>query len=414
MSVVEEAEPSVGVVMGLRNFQLYLLARAVSDVGDGIIAVTLAFAALHFGATPAQVGIVLLAGRLPITVVMLTGPVLSARLPRTSVLVGANVFRFGSQGLTAGLLLAGRGNVWALASLQALTASATAIYLPVSEAVVADVVDQGARQQANAILGLERSVTMVAAPALAGVIVAVAGVAFTFAFDAATFGASALLLMGLHVGVAPVRREGLLEAVLTSVRALRGKRWLWITSAEAGLVNALCVAPILVLGPVVAERHLSGAPSWALISTSLAVGAAAGGLVMLAWRPRYPIRAAMWLALLIAPFPAALAYAAPLPVITAAAFLTGLQSTVFNTVTQTARQNHFSSELRVPAAAVSNMVALSSIPLGMALAGWWAGLSGLAAVLWIAAIVAVAAPLGSLTARSVRLLPATHQPVVTS
>lgn len=393
-------------MLGLRDFQLYLAARTVSDIGDGIISVTLAFAALHYGATPAQVGIVLLASRLPITVVMLSGGVLSARLPRAAVLIWANVFRFGSQSLTAGLLLGGRGNVWLLASLQALTASATAIYIPVAEAVLADVVAQDSRHRANAILGLERSVTMVAAPAMAGVIVVAAGLAAAFAFDAATFGVSAVLLLGLRVGASPVRREGLVRTVLTTIRALRGQRWLWVTSAEAGAINALCVAPILVLGPVVAESHLSGASSWAAISACLAAGAGVGGLAMLAWHPRYPMRAAMWLGLLIAPYPAMLAVAAPLAVITAAAFLAGLQSTVFNTVMQTARQNHFSSELRVPAVAVSTAIGQASIPLGMAVAGWWAGLSSPETVFWMSAIVAVAAPIGSLLARSVRRLPA--------
>ena len=46
MSVVEEASPSLVSVLGLRDFQLYLTARTVSDIEDGIISVTLAFAAL--------------------------------------------------------------------------------------------------------------------------------------------------------------------------------------------------------------------------------------------------------------------------------------------------------------------------------------------------------------------------------
>jgi hypothetical protein len=247
---------------------------------------------------------------------------------------------------------------------------------------------------------------MVAAPAIAGVVVVAAGVAVAFAVDAATFAVSAVLLLGLHLGASPVRREGLLPMVLTTIRALRGQRWLWATSSEAGVINALVVAPILVLGPIMAERHLSGASSWAVLSACLAVGAAVGGVAMLAWHPRYPLRAAMWLGLLIAPYPAVLALVAPLAVIMVAAFVTGLQSTVFNTVTQTARQNHFPSELRVPAVALSNAVAQASIPLGMAMAGWLAGLSTPETVFWLSAFAAVAAPLACLTSRSVRLLPA--------
>ena len=398
----------------LSSFRLYVGAKAVSDIGDGIIAVTLAFAALALGANPAQVGIVLLSGRLPLVLFTLISSAWGGRFHRKGVLIGTNLFRLVTQGLTAYMLLTKGGNLWLLASLQALTASATALFLPVSEAVVADLVPREERHRANAVLGIERSATLIAAPAIAAVVVAVAGVGLAFVFDAASFGLSALLLLGLRFGAAPVRRERLVGLVEFATRSLRTRRWLWVTSLEAGLINALCIGPALVVGPIVAERLLGGATTWALFATSFAIGTAGGGLSMLWWHPRQPLRAAMWVSLLIAPYLAALAAPVPIAVIIVAAFFAGLQTTVFNTVVQTARQNYFSAELRVQAAALSNLLALSSLPIGMAFAGWLAGLSSPAAVLWMATLVAIVAPLGALLSRSVRGLPgigeARHEP----
>ena len=45
----------------------------------------------------------------------------------------------------------------------------------------------------------------------------------------------------------------------------------------------------LVLGPVVAERSLSGASSWAAILGGQSAGLLAGGVVALRWRPERPL-----------------------------------------------------------------------------------------------------------------------------
>lgn len=46
---------------------------------------------------------------------------------------------------------------------------------------------------------------------------------------------------------------------------------------------------IVVLGPVLAERELGGAGSWALITAVFGCGAVVGNVIALRWRPRRPM-----------------------------------------------------------------------------------------------------------------------------
>ena len=81
------------------------------------------------------------------------------------------------------------------------------------------------------------------------------------------------------------------------------------------------------------------AGAWAAISTALGVGAVAGGVLGLRWRPRRPLRAA-FLVFLIAgpPLFLLLAAQAPLAVIVLYALIDGASGTLFNVFWFTALQ----------------------------------------------------------------------------
>jgi MFS family permease len=393
-------------LLRLREFRFFLLARVFSETGDRVIFVMLAFAALHLGASPGQVGLVLVARELPVVLGVVLGGLVGGRLPHKTTLIGADAIRCVAQAATTVILLSDQASLWQLAVLQAVTASATALSLPVSEAMVADVVPEQARQRANALLGMVRSIIRVAAPASAGVVVAAGGIEVAFTVNACAFAVSALLLAGLVTRHAPLAGAGWRASLQLASRVIRGSRWLLTATLISAFTNALCIAPVLVLGPIIAETTLDGATSWAVMLTGFGAGAALGGLLLLRLRPRYPLRIAMATSLSLCLFPAALALGAPLEVMTATAFIAGLQATVYNTVTETARQNHFPPEARVQASALTAVVAFSSIPVGMALAGWWAAVSGTGPVLWFAVTVALAAPLWGFGTKEVRRLPA--------
>ena len=87
---------------------------------------------------------------------------------------------------------------------------------------------------------------------------------------------------------------------------------MWATVVRFSISN-LAIAPLFVLGPLVAQASLGGATAWGLIGTAGGLGAVIGDTAALRLRPGRPLlagglAAALWAlepALLARPFPTA-------------------------------------------------------------------------------------------------------------
>lgn len=393
----------------LRNpaFRWYFTARTASHLGDGLISIALLFGALRLGASPTQVGLVLLAGRLPVVVFTLVGGVVGDLLSRRAVMLAADVVRCGTQGVTAVLLLSGTGTLWHLALLQAIAGTATAFFTPAAAGLVADVVPVAERGQANALLNAAQNAATLVAPGLSATLVATVGAGAAFAVDAATFVVSALALAVLRVPDRPVpRRPTVLGALRHGWRDFRARPWLRATTIQVAVINGACISPFLVVGPIIVDRHLGGPLSWAFIGNGYAVGALLGSALALRLRPRRPLRIAVAVPVALAPLFALLAAGAPVPVLVAAAVPAGVQSAVYAVLIDTARQTHVPTDLLARATGFATVVGLAAAPLGTALAGPAAERVGAGTVLVVGAVVAVVSTPFALAVRSVRDLPA--------
>ncbi|MGM1064094.1 MFS transporter [Saccharothrix sp. Mg75] len=388
-------------------FRRYFLARTSSHLGDGLITLALAFGAVRLGASLTEVGLVVLAGRLPVVVLTLVGGVVGDLAPRRLVMLAADVVRCASQGLTAVLLLTGTATLWHLAALQAVAGAASAFFEPAAAALVADVVPEERRGQANALVTTAQNAATILAPVLSATLVETVGAGASFAVDAATFAVSAAALVALKVPDRPVPpRPALLDAVRHGWRDFRSRPWLQATTVQLAVVNGACLSPYLVLGPVIAEERLGGPLAWAFVGNGYAVGALLGAAVALRWRPRYPLRVAVTAPLALVPLPVLLAVGAPVPVLVAAAVPAGVQAALYAVFTTTARQVHVPVDLIARATGFSTVVGLAAVPVGMALAGPAAERVGPGTVLVTGALVVLVSVPSVLTVRSVRRLPA--------
>jgi MFS family permease len=155
--------------------------------------------------------------------------------------------------------------------------------------------------------------------------------------------------------------------------------------AHLSLLNLVVLGPFFVLGPLVALRSLGGPAGWATIATAYAIGAVAGGLVGLRWRPRRPLLAAVGVVVALMPLLAGLALAAPLPVLALAGLLGGLQASLHEVLWSTSLQQHVPPEALSRVSAYGWLGALVFAPLGYALAGPVAARVGVATTLWLGA-----------------------------
>ncbi|MFJ4966030.1 MFS transporter [Streptomyces sp. NPDC088729] len=368
------------------RFRRYLVGQAASLLGDSLVPLTIAFAALEV-AGPGGMGLVLAANRLPVAVLVLVGGALGDRWPRRALMVGADVLRCVVQATSGLLLMTGHAGLAGLVVLQALAGVGTAVFVPAASGLVPSLVDEDQVQEANAVLGLVGNVNKVLSISLAGALVAGVGPGVGLLVDAATFAVSAVSLARLPVP-APVRntaRPGLWREIRDGARLVVSLRWLSILLVYGALLQALVIGPHMVAGLLVAERHYGGATGWAAIGVVQAVGSIVGGVAAMRWKPRRPLVAGVAVGLLMVPYLVVLALGGPLWLVCALAVLVGAQGSVYLTVQAAQLQQRVPEAARSRVAAWSQMGNLVALPASLAVTGPVAAHVGGGSVLLFAA-----------------------------
>jgi MFS family permease len=383
------------------RFRLLWTAHSLSAVGDSMIVVAVAFAALEIGGSPTAVGLVFAAGLVPRAALMLVGGVWADRLPRQLVMLTSDLVRGISQAVGAALLLTDTAELWHLAVLAAVHGGAAAFFVPASTGIVPDTVSPGRLQQANALMGLSRHAFGVVGPALAGVIVAVYGAGWVYAIDALTFAASAWFLVRLPTIGSRPERKNFLADLADGWRELTARTWVWTSVVYFSVFN-LAIAPFFVLGPVVCDRELEGARDWGLIMAGASVGAVLGSLLAIRFRPSRPLATAYVLITACALQPALLVRPFPVLVLTGAAVLAAATIHFSTALWLTALQEHIPRDAISRVSAYDWLGSLIFMPAGFALAGPVSEAIGIDATLWTAAALIVASNLAILAVPSVR------------
>jgi len=390
-----------------RRFRLLWLGQATSTLGDGLVPVALAFAVIQtLDGSPTDLGLVLAAQSLPLVVFVLAGGVWADRLPRQMVMLASDLVRCVVQATIAVLLLSGRAELWQLIVLVAIYGTAQAFFQPAATGLVPATISPPRLQQANALLGLSRSLAFVVGPAVAGVIAATTNPGSVFVVDSATFALSATSLALLRLPRS--RREGERRSFFADLKGgwheLMAHTWLWVIVAWAATFLGIVVAPWMTLGPVVAKQSLGGAAAWGLIAAGWGAGTVCGGLTALRWKPFRPMLTCTLLVLLVAPGIALLALHAPAPLIATAQAMGGFGMGIFSAVWQTTLQQHVPEEALSRVSAWDWMGSFLFLPIGLIAAGPVADLIGISTTLWIAVAWAVLSTLAVLCVPSVRKL----------
>ncbi|MER6359855.1 MFS transporter [Kitasatospora sp. NPDC001527] len=395
-------------VLGERDFRWFFVGYATSLVGSTMAPVAVAFAVLDGGGGGTEVGWVMAARVLPIVLVMVAGGVVADRLGSRRVMLAADVLRCAVQGVFAALLATGHASVPVMVALVSVWGLGEGVFLPSLGALVPSLVRREERlPDANTLLGLARSVSTVAGPALAGVITAGFGPQAVLLIDAVTYGVGALALARLSTaapaGPGAGGGEGSLLADLRDGWGeFRSRRWLWVTTVQMALFNFLVWAPFLVLGPLTAQRELGGARAWGLLMGVYGVGAVLGGLLMLGRRPARPLAVATLAGLGWALPSAALAAGLPLGWTVAAALVAGAGSAVCGSLYDSTLQSWVPAEVLARVTAFGGLGAFALGPLGLAAAGPLADRVGVAAVLGFGAGWQLLAGAAVLAVREVR------------
>jgi len=352
-----------------RNFKLFFIGRITSQIGNGMAPVAIAFAVLEHG-NASDLGFVSAAGGAPVVILLLVGGVIADRYSRRVVMLGSDTLRMLAEvGLGAWILLA-HPPLWGFMALAALVGSGSAIFWPALQGLVPEVVSKDKLQQANALMSLAGSISGIIGPAIAGLIIAVANPGWAVLIDGLTYLASVLSLYLISIAFRPRASTGSFVLELRQGWSeFWSRTWLWVIVLEFSIVNVLESAPTYVLGPVIAKRSLGGAPAWGAVLAVGGLGAIAGGIVMLRWRTRRPLRVATIASFTFALPMFALAVREPLWVLGASFFLSSAGSAFFGTLWSTTMQREIPQQLLSRLTSYDMFGSLVFLPIGMALVG---------------------------------------------
>jgi len=246
--------------------------------------VVLSFAVLRVTGSVGKLGLVL-AGQSAVALLLtLAGGLAGDRFSRGRILIVSLVVRMAVATTLAATLLTGTASFGLLLAMAGAYGCADGFFGPVSTALLPDVVPRAQLAPANALIGGTTSSARIAAPAIAGVIVATLGPGSGFALQAAVLAAAAgcLAAAGLppsHAASADPLNP--LRQLKTGWAEFAQRRWLWMLTAQWTVFSLVILAPVAVLGPAIAERDLGGASAWGAISSCLSLGAVGLGLFTL-------------------------------------------------------------------------------------------------------------------------------------
>jgi MFS family permease len=385
-------------------FRRLLGAAAISWFGDRMVTVALAFAVLGVDESASSIGLVLAARTGAQLVCLLLGGVVADRASRRAIMVGADISRLLTQGLLAAIVIAGTAEVWSIALLAALGGAASGFFSPASVGLLPAIVEPDRLQQANGLRATAMSAGEIGGPVLAGVLVAAVGPGWALGVDAATFGASALLLAGVRVPARTERaRASLWDEFREGWTIFRRTTWVWTFVLWASLANVTWGA-WSVLGPLIAQRDLGGAAAWGAINAALGVGALVGALGAIRQMPRRPVLAAALTGFTQVPAIALLALGAPAPAIALGALAFGVGMMFGNAVWESALQRSIDPVALSRVSAYDWFGSFAFAPVGFAIWGPIAAAVGTGEALWISGAISVVSTVVLLCVRDVRRL----------
>jgi MFS family permease len=368
-----------------RDVARLVAARFVSAFGTAMAPLAMAFAVLDLTGSPRRVGLVLASQTAAQVAVQLFGGVVADRFPRRRAMVAADLLAAASQTAIALLLLVGGAPSLALlALLMAVNGVAFALFWPAAVGLVPQVVAREGLQPTNALLSLAQSSALGLGGACAGLLVGTLGPGWAIAADAATFAVSAALVAGLRPGPAPRAVPApLWREIRDGWREFTAHRWLWTIVVQFALVMAAWNGGFLVVGPVVADRALGGAPAWGLVSGAFGAGLVAGGLLGLRLEVRRPMLVATLCVFSFALPLLLLTGPAPVAARAAGAFLAGAGGQLFGVLWNTALHTHVAPSALSRVSAYDALGSFALAPLGEAAAGPLVESVGARATLWM-------------------------------
>ncbi len=208
-----------------RDFRNLWLGQAVSTIGAEIGVVAVPYQVYTLTHSTALVGLLGLASLIPLLVVPLIGGAIADALDRRTVLLRTETGMAFVAALFLGNSLLAHPRVWVLFVLQGLAVAIFSLGRPALSSLTPRLVPDEQIAAASALSSVYNSLAAVGGPAVGGLLIAAAGVPWTYAIDLVTYVASFVVIWLLPKlqPVGEVDRPSL-SSILDGFRFLGGRQ----------------------------------------------------------------------------------------------------------------------------------------------------------------------------------------------
>ncbi|MEV4667175.1 MFS transporter [Microbacterium sp. LWO12-1.2] len=279
-----------------RRVQVWIGIKALSDAGDALWMIALAWTAVQI-ASPALAGLVVAAGTVPRAAVLLFGGILADRADARRVMLLFNALRVGVLIAVAVWVVGASPTLPVLLFAAIAFGICDAFYEPSAGTIARQLIRASDLPAYAAIAQTASRLGTMGGAAIGGVVVAHAGLAGSASANALTFVAVvAFIAIGLRPRFALPRAEK--ESPLRGIA--RGFAHLRAAPTTRTLVIALsglnlAVGPAVGIGLALRAHDQGwGAQAVGLFEALLGVGAALGAASVARWRPRREAYAGFW------------------------------------------------------------------------------------------------------------------------
>jgi len=388
------------------GFTALATSRFISNVGNGISPVALAFGVLALpGATGKDLSFVMAARMFPMIALMLFGGVVGDRYKRNRIVGGADIIGSGFAAISAISLIVNHSSVFLLALMGALFGILNALWWPAMSGVLPEVLPKEKLQHGNAVIALTTNIGYVVGALLGGVLVTAFGSGWALLVDAISFLIAGIIVWNLDLPkIVRENVNNVFQDLKSGWHEFISRSWVVAVVVAFAVVNLAYESLLQILGPLNFSKLDDGPQFWSFNLAALTAGMLLGSIISLKVHFSRPLLFAMLIISATAIWDFSLALSAPLWISLLCAFLAGIAVDIFMVVWNTSLQSHIPEESYSRVVAYDALGSYGLSPIGIAAAGPLAELFGVSTMLFMTGALTLTAALATLTVKSVREL----------
>ena len=392
------------------DFQKLLLARVVSNFGNGLAPIALAFGVLELpGGDAASLSLVTTSQMVPLVALMLAGGVAADRFGRARLVGLADIVGSAFAAISGLAFLTGTASIILLCFNGFMFGILNALWYPAYSGMAPQIVPKHLLQSANSALGLGSNLSFTLGTSVAGVLVATTGSGLALVIDALTFFIAGLIVFSMrHLDTNqesdPEEKTSMLTQLREGWHEVSSRRWILICVGAASFVHMCFEGFLGVIAPFQTKEALNGATSMGFMMSGFGIGGILGTFMAFRLRPRRQLLLAVGVMPLMSLWIFGLAVPMPMWFLIFCALLAGVALDLMYANWMTTLHTHVPEEAMSRVGAYDAFGSLAFAPVGLFLAGTLTHVAGPRVALITAGSVLLIAALTPLMSREVRHL----------